>query len=75
MIDYNLFYFILFYFILWMIGLLLQHHLFRRLFLPSLHCFSKFAKIQLGIFVWIHLFVLYSVQLIYVSISLSIPQP
>ena len=50
---------------------LLRLHWLKRIF--SLFCLCSFVKGQLTVFMWVYLWVLYSVPLIYLSIISSVP--
>jgi hypothetical protein len=47
-----------------------QQHLLKRL--SFLHCIS-FVKNEVGIVVWIHIWVLYSVSLVFMSVFVPVP--
>ena len=51
----------------------LQHHLWKRLSSPYWIAFAALSKNQLGIFVWVDFWALYSVLLIRVSVLPPIP--
>jgi hypothetical protein len=49
-----------------------QQHLLKRLFFPS-YVFNTFVKNKMGIVVWIHIWILYSVPVVIVLVFVLVP--